>query len=269
MKKLAVLGPKGTYSDLAVKELKSFYEIVYYSSILEVLDHVNEDMDALVPFENSLDGFVMESLDGIIKYGLTIQKQVKLSIDFNFVSYAKLSEVKEVYVQFKAYGQCQSFIIHHQLKPIITQSNIESLEKLVESESLIRGAIIPSHTSTKDFPYVQSHVIDYSKDETRFVLVSKSGSSFQENGSFSSSIIITPKEDRPGVLYAILERFKEQGINLKAILSRPRKDMMGKYRFYLEFDVNPSLHHILKDIETELEEEENCSLTCLGFYNQL
>ena len=102
MKKIACLGPEGTYSDVVCKKINNGKEIVYYPSIIKAIDSVDDDTIAVVPFENTLDGFVMETLDRIINHNLTIRKQMKLDIDFAFVSNtSKIEDVKEVYCQFR------------------------------------------------------------------------------------------------------------------------------------------------------------------------
>ena len=130
MNKLKVLGPKGTYSDVASKAfLKDLngYEVEYEKSILNVSKNIEDNL-AVLPFENTLDGFVLESLDQIIYNDLKILKQYKLSIDFAFVSNAKkIEDVKNIYVQFKAYGQCLDFLSKYNFNILKTESNIESL----------------------------------------------------------------------------------------------------------------------------------------------
>ncbi|MDE7384645.1 MAG: hypothetical protein K2M84_02685 [Anaeroplasmataceae bacterium] len=270
MKKLAVLGPKGTYSDKAALKLEETYQIEYFPNILEVIHHMDDETDALVPFENTLDGFVMESLDGIIKTKASIHYQVKLDVNFNFASYEeKIEEIKEVYVQFKAYGQCQDFILKHNLIPIITQSNIESLELLKKKERKNVGAILPSHIPLEEFPCVYRSIIGEIKDETRFVLLSKEAPQIHEGSNLSCSVVITPKLDQPGVLYSILKSFNDHGINLSAILSRPRKDIMGKYIFYIEFMLNQKDLASLEALQLEIEEKEECDFHILGYYNLL
>lgn len=270
MKQLAVLGPKGTYSDKAAHKLEESYKIKYYPSILEVIHQIAEETDALVPFENALDGFVMESLDGLIKTNAFIHSQVKLDVDFTFVSYGKsIEEIEEVYVQFKAYGQCQDFILKHHLKPIITQSNMESLDLLQKESRKNIGAIIPSYVDISIFPLVMEHIIGEVHDETRFVLLSKIGPILPRINNLSCSIVITPKIDKPGLLYSILKRFSKNKINLKAILSRPRKDIMGKYIFYMEIDLSFNDLPSLVKTHKQIEEKEGCTFQVLGFYNSL
>ncbi|MDE7161594.1 MAG: ACT domain-containing protein, partial [Anaeroplasmataceae bacterium] len=252
MKKLAVLGPKGTYSDVACTKLGSPYSIEYYPNIYSVLEQVTEEKDALVPFENTLDGFVMESLDGIIKYNLWITEQVKLDVNFQCISFEKsMEDIHTVYVQFKAYGQCVDYIQKNHLTPIITQSNIESLNLLKETRKTGFAAIIPAHTEATEFLFVEKNIIQSLHNETRFVRISKKMPTQPQQKHFNCSITITPSQDEPGILYSILKVFSEYSINLKAILSRPRKDYMGKYIFYIEVEGEDSLP--LEKIQKEIK----------------
>ena len=99
------------------------------------------------------------------------------------------------------------------------------------------GAVVPTHTLAKyDFKYVIKNVADSLHNETRFIHVgSKREVSYKED--LQASLVLTPLEDRPGVLFSILAMFNGYNFNLKAILSRPRKDEIGKYVFYLELEL--------------------------------
>lgn len=269
MKKLAVLGPKGTYSYIAANMLKDEYEIIFYPSILTTLMAVDDNTDALVPFENTLDGFVMESMDSIINHNFQMLEQVKLPVDFNFVSNAlDISLVKNVYVQFKTYGQCLDFIADNKLTPIITQSNIESLNLLTNNNSKEFSAIIPNHINTESYNYKVSGITKSANNETRFVRVSKNKNINIVSSECDCSVAVTPLIDKPGVLFNILTQFEKNKINLRAILSRPRKDIMGKYIFYLEFSLDKDKIYILDNIKTSLEKIDT-EVSILGIYNKL
>lgn len=270
MKQLAVLGPNGTYSTRAIQSLEKKYDVKLYPTILKVCTSVDIKTDGLIPFENTLDGFVMEGLDSIIQNQLFIREQVQLDVNFSFVSNTKdLSKVKEVYVQFKAYGQCLNFITKHNLTPIILQSNMESYEKIKNEKREDIGAIIPIHIDTSCFLYHLDNVADSKLDQTRFVRLTKDQT--YENVSFPSccSAIITPIQDSPGVLFDILEAFKKSNLNLSSILSRPRRDIMGNYIFYVEFLLEPNSLHILKALKDRLEKDRKNSFTVIGIYNRL
>ena len=210
----------------------------------------------------------MESLDSIIKYNLYITEQVKLKVNFQFASYEKnMAEIHEVFVQFKAYGQCQNFIIQHNLTPIFTQSNIESLNCLLKKDRSSVGAILPDHVAIDSFPLIQKNILGNLLDETRFVLATKKPFVLCFASKFTCSLTVTPKEDKSGQLFNILKKFHEHEFNLKAILSRPKKDYMGNYIFYIEFDLTKEELPKLYKLKQKIEEQEQCSVNILGIYN--
>ena len=101
--KIAVLGPKNTYCDVALDNYlkeKNIVDVtkVFCPTIIKTALAVDENTNAILPFENTLDGFVMESLDTIIQKNLFIIDQVKLNIDFAFVTNAKsIDDVKTIF----------------------------------------------------------------------------------------------------------------------------------------------------------------------------
>lgn len=273
MNKLKVLGPKGTYSDIAsryfLKELPN-YEVEYERSILNVALNIGDNL-AVLPFENSLDGFVLESLDQIISNDLKILKQYKLGIDFAFVSNCdNLDEIKDVYVQFKTYGQCLDFISKHNFNILKTESNIESLNFLLNNSNKNCGAIIPIHVLKKyDFNLKILHVADSKNNETRFFLVSKEESNIKHNKECSVSILFNAIIDKPGILFNILKRFHDRNVNLNAIMSRPSKNGIGQYNFYIECSLKSVDLKTLYELIDDVNKTNELKAILLGVYDAI
>lgn len=274
MKKIAVLGPEGTYSDIAckkyLKENNKDYEIVYYPSILKTAQAVDENTLAILPFENTLDGFVIESMDQIILNHYHIASQIKLDIDFAFVSNAKsMEDIQSCYVQFKASGQCLDFISKHNFNIISTQSNIESLNYLLNSDNTF-AAIIPMHIlESNHFNIELHHIADSNSNQTRFFIVQKDETSYKDYINIDVSIVITAIEDRPGILFDILKYFHDLNINLKSIMSRPMKTEMGQYRFYIECNLTKNNLSKLDDLVHYFSHQKDFIVHILGVYNKL
>ena len=274
MMKIAALGPKGTYCDIAcqnyLNENNLDYEIVYYPSILKIALSISENDFAVLPFENTLDGFVMESLDQIINSNLHIIKQLKLNIDFAFVTNAKsIDDVEKCYVQFKAYGQCLDFISNNRFSISQTQSNTQSLERLLEANDKC-GAIIPVHLlENNSFNLVINHIADSTHNETRFFVISKENIQNEIYDIANISIVITAIEDRSGILFDILKEFHYLDINLKAIMSRPMKTEMGKYKFYIECSLDKNNLDKLDKLIKQLETQNHFKVNLLGAYNEI
>lgn len=274
MKRIAVLGPKGTYSDIACKkyigEMNLSCEVDYYPSIFKAAEAVKEDTIAILPFENTLDGFVMESMDRIIDRNLHILSQVKLDIDFAFVSNAKsIDEVKNCYVQYKAYGQCLDFISKYGFNIYTTQSNMESMERVIASNPSF-GAVVPIHAlAEQQFALEICHIADSPSNETRFFVVADSPVEEYRKEALEASVVITSVVDRPGILFDILKNFHDLDINLKSIMSRPMKTEMGKYRFYLECSLLNEQRDRLDSLIRRFSQQKEFIVRILGIYNKV
>ena len=273
MKKMAVLGPKGTYSDIAaklyIKNNNLDAEIEYYPSILKTSLALKETDLAILPFENTLDGFVLESMDTIISNDFKIIDQIKLDIDFAFVTNAsKPEDCKDVYCQFKVYGQCIDFISKYDFNIIQTQSNSVTVNKINEADNTF-GAIIPMH-SLKDNDYKTKilHVADRRNNQTRFFIVSKKNEHVKYNDEIDASIVIVIKEDRPGILFEILKELSDLNINMNSIMSRPMRTEMGQYKFYIELSLKKDSIKKLDRLKDELS-KKGFMIEILGIYNKL
>lgn len=270
MKKIAVLGPKGTYSDIAFQEFfkdKEKFTPIFYPSIMKTYLGLDECNYAVLPFENTLDGFVIETLDLISSNNYKILGQIALNIDFAFVSNSNdISKVKTVYSQFKAAGQCLEFIKKNYFTISQTESNIDSLNKVMDANDTF-GAIVPEHSIKNiNFNIVIHHVADSISNQTRFFILGKEEIK-NDYKELECSMIIKPLEDKVGMLYEILGTFQKENINLKAIMSRPNKKMMGKYIFYFEFCLNKNEIDNVYKLKKDLENTYKVSI--LGIYNKL
>ena len=83
--KIAVLGPKGTFSHQAAKEIygkdsglsQNDNNIIFYKTIHGVFGAVDKDEcnKGIVPIENSLGGSVGFTLDALLEYNLKIERE--------------------------------------------------------------------------------------------------------------------------------------------------------------------------------------------------
>jgi prephenate dehydratase len=76
-----------------------------------------------------------------------------------------------------------------------------------------------------------SGIQDNDNNLTRFVVLSKKSS---EKASNNKTSIVFSTEDKPGSLYRILDIFGLWDINMTRIESRPAKNELGKYIFFVD-----------------------------------
>ena len=144
---------------------------------------------------------------------------------------------------------------------------MESLDLFLENKHN-SAAIIPTHIDTSNYRYVVKNVTDSLKNQTRFVRVTKKLDMVISTDNLMASLMVTPINDRAGLLYDILKVFSNYGLNLKAIVSRPRRDVMGRYSFYIEFDIQKDKLDIISKLTSELENDFN-KVKIIGIYNRL
>ncbi|MBU1935291.1 prephenate dehydrogenase/arogenate dehydrogenase family protein, partial [Patescibacteria group bacterium] len=84
---IAVLGPKNTYSDMALKNYRPKIKPDYVSSIAEVFELIKKGKvkEGLVPIENSLTGSVRETLDELYHNNIWIEKVISQPIHLALV----------------------------------------------------------------------------------------------------------------------------------------------------------------------------------------
>lgn len=272
MKKIATLGPKGTFSDTAsqkyIRSQTANFELEYYDSIKIALNSIGHECDlGILPVENFSEGFISLVLDHLLDADLTIEAEIRLPIQFSLVSQAaKIADIKELYAQFVAKGQCSEFINSLSNTELhLTESNIESLNLAIHGAKHV-AAVVPSGSyQAKQFPLVIEDINDYNNNETRFLVLSSHAKeqAYAANLAHKTSVIIMDENDHPGFLGEVLMCFSQRKINLTSIMSRPTRQTFGKYHFFIDFDghvLDPSIAAALDEIAL------SCKVKVLGSY---
>lgn len=276
MSKIAVLGPKGTFSDSAYQAYcrKSSEALIpcYYSTIDETFHAVGKECGfGIVPVENTLDGYVQRSLDLLLEMNLHILTELTVPVQFSLAANAAgLEDIKTLYVQFKSSGQCRRAIDRLAgIRLVITESNMESFYKLKEGKQG-EAAIIPQHMFRREeWEFGLENVTDSANNVTRFLVIQPGES--QTAGAMEERIkvplYVMPAFDEPGVLFQILKIFNDNRINLVSIMSRPTKKNMGTYNFYLELSGEKGQWEKIKEAVEQVQ--SRFPVKILGVYSVL
>ena len=244
---------------------------MYEKSIKDVLDKLNEkEIElAVLPIENLSEGYISLVLNYFIKTNLFIKEEILLPVNFSLVSdMTHYSEIRKLYVQFVAKGQCSNFISSlTNIELVITESNIESLN-LFSLNREGSAAVVPNKVIKENkFNLTLDNINDYKNNQTRFlVLTNKNKITINQNhNNYKSTIMVINENDYPGFLGDVLSSFSKRNINLTSINSIPTKDIFGRYYFLIDFD--GYIHD--KNIEAALVEVEGRhSMKILGSYKK-
>lgn len=271
MPKIATLGPKETFSDLATQQYlnsqSDHFDIIYFSTLSETFNAIGKECQlGVLPIENLSEGHVQVVLDHLLDTELIVIAELILPIQFSFVGYCeKLSELTDLYVQFVAHGQCSEFINKLQNSKVHnTESNIESLMR-AKKQGLGAGAIIPKHAlnMVDADTLIETNVTNYENNQTRFLVISNEAQTRVASAEYKTTLVVKNDKDCPGVLGNIVNAFAQQKVNLTSIMSRPTKSQFGKYHFFIDIDGHQDdqhVHYALAQIKQQY------SVTVIGSY---
>jgi prephenate dehydratase len=229
------LGPKGTFSHEAASMLGN--DLVPFCTIPAVMESVasNQCVKGIVPIENSIEGPVGITLDSLAhQFDLNIVGEIIIPINQNLIVNpgSTLEDIKDVYSHQQAISQCQGFIQANDIQPHYDVSTARAVKNIIGDKS--KAAI--GHTKSAELyglEILEANIQDVDNNETRFIVLSNDDTN--PTGSDKTSIIFSIYEDHPGSLYNILGIFQKYNINLTKIESRPSKQGLGKYLFFVDF----------------------------------
>ena len=263
---IAYLGPNGSFThQVAESRFGAMGRYIGLNSI-EAIFAVLENKEAkygVVPIENNTEGAVGITLDSLGKYNSKIISEIYMDIHHSFATKSEsLKDIQKIYSHPQGYNQCRKFLEEHFLNEIefvATKSTAEAA-KLASKDS--KSAAICSYIAAKlyNVPILFSKIEDNMSNKTRFLVLSD----FKNKKSKDSKTSILAKTaDKPGGLVEFLQTFKENGVNLTKIESRPIKEKGFKTVFYMDFEGHIDDENVQKVIE---ENKNTHDIKWLGSY---
>lgn len=135
--------------------------------------------------------------------------------------------------------QCLNFIEGlGEIDIITTQCNGTSYEEYLKG-NLGEATIVPSHMINEDAVY-KNRIVDVAdsiNNETRFVILGRKLNEEDPEGvNWKTSFVVSSNTDRPGLLCNILNEFSQRDINVLSNISRPQKNGLGNYNFFIDIE---------------------------------
>jgi prephenate dehydratase len=239
--KIAYLGPAGTFTEQAARQLGADSELHPVASVTEAMDAVlaGQADRAVVPIENSIEGGVSATSDALaVMPGVQIFGEYLVPVRFDLMARpgTKLSDVKDVLTHPVAYAQSRKW-----LEQILSShTHIPAASTAAAAKALADGAnadaVIAASGAAKLYglEILASDIGENKEAQTRFIEIGKKSKPQPKTGADKTSVIVELPDDRPGGLLEMLEQFAARGVNLSRIESRPVGDRFGRYRFNID-----------------------------------
>jgi prephenate dehydratase len=247
--RVGFLGPEGTFSAEALAtagaRIGLSYDAVPLETVYETLMAVERGTvdRALVPIENSLEGAVSVTLDTLALEArdTRILGEEVLPVHHNLIAAGPvdLAEIEQVRSHPHVFGQCTR-LMHGELaraRAVPATSTAEAVRTAVADGGT--AAAIGSAYAAKLYggEILRSNVEDFAGNETRFVWLGPKGSDPLGSGAPKTSIVFWgPGADASGWLVGCLSEFAFRGVNLTRIESRPLREGLGSYMFFLDME---------------------------------
>jgi prephenate dehydratase len=241
--RVAYLGPPGTFSEEAVSrcDLARGGEAIPAPSFAEAYALLRRgDADAaLLPIENSIEGSVGATLDLLVhEPGPLIRRELLLPVRQHLLTRpgTRLDDVRRVLSHPQPFGQCSRFLRDRlpgaTLEP--TLSTADAARQVAEGAPGAAAIGSSAAAARYGLELAAESIQDVDENVTRFVLVAAEDE--QPTGRDRTSIAFTLDRDQPGGLHDVLGELARRGLNLSKVESRPMKQALGHYVFFLDFE---------------------------------
>ncbi len=267
MSTVGYLGPEGTYAHLAaMKRYGRAHTLIPLSSISEVFAAVVGKRVKLgvVPIENTSGGTIYETVDCFVgnKYPVFIQEDLNVTVQLALVGRKKVP-IKVVYSHFAPLVHCKKWISKK-----LPKATVEPVTSTAMAASMASRELGSAALSTRFAAKIYGlDILEYPvgkevRNETQFFSIGLRDTSRQHEKKMT---LIVELHNKPGSLLDFLYPFKQNGINLSRILSRPIAGQSNAYVFFIDVELDKKQYPVLKIAMKEAKTACK-SMQCAGVY---
>lgn len=244
--KVAYLGPPGTFSEEALLasqpgDAEPLPLATVHDAVLAVQDGRAER--AVVPIENSIEGSVDATLDALVGRApdVVIVSELVLPVTHALIAAPGVAadDITVVVSHPQPLAQCASYLRSSlpRARPVAWTSTADAVREAAARAGEGWAAIGTARAAELYACQVLAAGIeDVAGNATRFVWLAPAGTSVAGAETKVSLAFAGGGGNEPGWLVRCLSEFAFRGLNLTRIESRPRRDRLGDYVFFVDLE---------------------------------
>jgi chorismate mutase/prephenate dehydratase len=239
--KVAYSGTEGAFAHIAACKLYPTAAKVAYGDFSEAYRAVEmgECDIAVLPVENSYNGEVGQVTDLMFSGSLYVNGMFVLPITHDLLAKdgVDISEIKEVVSHPQAFGQCREYIERHGFRRHEFANTALAARWVAESYDRSVAAIGSREAAEIFGLKVIDHDINESRsNSTRFAIFSRTANKQISKDSGVHSILLFTVRNEAGALARAIDVIGRYGFNMRTLRSRPMKELLWEYYFYIEVE---------------------------------
>ncbi len=266
--KVAYLGPPATFSHQAARSrFGGSVDYLSCETIAEVFDAVEKGMAdyGVVPVENSTEGAVTHTLDRFGETPLKVCAEIYLPILQCLLSKSPRDRIKRIYSHPQVIGQCRQWLQREMAGiDIIPSASTAKAAELAAQDPEAGALSSRLAAEVYGLNVLMSGIQDYSGNVTRFMVLART---FGRPSGEDKTSLLFAVQHRAGALFKALESFARTGLNMTRIESRPSRNKVWEYVFFVDVEGHAEDERV-KAALADLA--EHCTvLTVLGSYPRM
>lgn len=241
--KIAYCGTEGAFAHIAAESAFPHARKLAYDDFIGAYRAVEDGIAdiAVLPIENSYNGEVSQVTDLMFSGSLYINSVFELAVTHDLLATpgATLDSIEEVISHPQALAQCAEFLRDHNLKTR-DYSNTALAARLVSELKNPTVAAIASEEAAKIFglSVLERNINSSRQNTTRFAVFSRVQNSRSLDKMGVHSIFLFTVPDKAGALAKAIDIIGKHGFNMITLRSRPMKQLLWRYYFYVEAEGN-------------------------------
>ncbi len=241
--KVAYSGVEGAFAHIASMKLFPKANFVNYPDFASAYKAVEDGVcdTCVLPLENSYAGDVALVLDLLFSGTLYINQVIELDVVHNICAKknCNLKDIKTVISHPQALAQCAKYIEKHSLKVIEAENTAVAAKMVAESNDNTIAAIASSESAELyGLDVLESNINSSRNNTTRFGAFSRVLNEKTKGNHADNSIVVFTVKNEAGALAKTLNIIGSHGFNMRCLRSRPMKELIWNYYFYVELEGN-------------------------------
>ena len=243
--RIAYSGVEGAYAHIASKKMYPDAIYVPYGDFESAYRSVeNGECDACVlPIENSYAGDVTTVMDLMFSGSLYVTQALELEINHCLIGLpgAKKEDIKTVVSHPQALSQCVDYVNQNGYKEITYQNTALAAKYVKETNDKSLGAIASEETAEIfGLDIIEKNINTSRTNTTRFLSFARSlnVSTDEKRKMNEHFILVFTVRNEAGALAKTIDIIGAHRYNMRSLRSRPMKELMWSYYFFIEADGN-------------------------------